>query len=600
MWVSSTATFRWFSRTCARSIAVLIFGLHAGLSQAQMGPLDMDGFLEYRYSQFNGKDIDARSSQGLLLKTNLSTFFWRPWILNATGHVSYAERRADARLGDEKSGDIYGGLRLNFLARSKFPLTLYYDDFDGSVDSDVNKRSGRTKRYGFLQQFSSRRLGTYSMEWRSGSTDVLYQDGFRLPERNDNERWQFMGRKAFGRNLVSLSSLSLVVDSQIPERMTESLRHTLRHTFRAGSRFNIRNTAFYTNEELDSEMLQTGRTYRQFSSITTWRPSRRMLITGRGLLQDSEARGLASDSQVQTVSVSGTANYQYSDRLTFTAGLGFMAADNNHGNESDSALQRLGVNYNSDNVLFSDGIYRYFGQVSVGNRSNPGDLGVGDVQDVGISLGHSFTRSLGSGSNSKWDLRVSQRAGTVQDTADRERNTLQHSISLTRGTRSSDISRYFRVSLLDQRSLADDPRDHQLANLQYTLQGQLSRNQSWNVNASAQYGRRTQATADALALDSTSLTYSVAMNYRHTELFGVDNLAFTSDLRWLSEDFQTEDPFDPDFELETERLNSSWRNRIEYRIGLLQLRADADLREVNGMWSQRIHLQVRRYFGMAQ
>jgi hypothetical protein len=90
------------------------------------------------------------------------------------------------------------------------------------------------------------------------------------------------------------------------------------------------------------------------------------------------------------------------------------------------------------------------------------------------------------------------------------------------------------------------------------------------------------------------------MNYRHTELFGVDNLAFTSDLRWLSEDFQTEDPFDPDFELETERLNSSWRNRIEYRIGLLQLRADADLREVNGMWSQSILLQVRRYFGMAQ
>ena len=598
MWASSTATSRSVSRTCGRWIAVLLLGLHAGLSQAQMGPLDMDGFVEYRYSEFNGKDVDARSSQGLLLKTNLSTFFWRPWILNVTGHVSISERRADARLGDEKSGDIYGGLRLNFLARSKFPLTLYYDDFNGSVDSDINNRSGRTTRYGMLQQFSSRRLGTYSMEWRSGSTDVLYQDGFRLPERNDNERWQFMGRKAFGRNLFSLSSLGLVVDSQIPERMTESLRHTLRHTFRVGSRFNVRNTAFYTNEELDSEMLQTGRTYRQFSSITTWRPFRRMLITGRGLLQDSESRGLASDSQVQTVSISGTANYQYSDRLTFTGGLGFIAADNNHGNETDSALQRLGVNYNSDSVLFWDGAYRYFGQVSVGNRSNPGDLDVGDVQDMGISLGHSFTRSLGGGNESNWDFKVSQRASTVQDTAGRERNTLQHSISMTKGTRSNDISRYFRVSLLDQRSLADDPRDHQLVNLQYTMQGQLSRNQSWNANASVQYGRRTQATAEATALDSTSLTYSVAMNYRHTELFGVNNLAFTSDLRWLSEDSQTEDPFDPDFELETERLNSSWRNRIEYRIGLLQLRADADLREVNSMWSASILFQVRRYFGM--
>ena len=137
MWASNTATFRLISRTCGWSVAVLLLSLYAVPSRAQMGPVDMDGFVEYRYSQFNGKDVDARSSQGLLLKTNLSTFFWRPWILNVTGHVSISERRADARLGDEKSGDIYGGLRLNFLARSKFPLTLYYDDFNGSVDSDI-------------------------------------------------------------------------------------------------------------------------------------------------------------------------------------------------------------------------------------------------------------------------------------------------------------------------------------------------------------------------------------------------------------------------------------------------------------------------------
>lgn len=598
MWASNTATFNLISRTRGWSVAVFLLCLNAAPSRAQMGPVDMDGFVEYRYSQFNGKEVDARSSQGLLLKTNLSTFFWRPWILSATGHVSYSERKANARLGNERSGDIYGGLRLNFLARSKFPLTLYYDDFDGSVDSETNNRSGRTKRYGLLQQFSSRRLGTYSLEWRSGSTDVLYQDGFRLPEQNENERWQFMGRKAIGRNLVSLSSISLVVDSQIPERMTESLRHTLRHTFRLGSRFNVRNTAFYTNEELDSDMLQTGRSYRQFSSISTWRPTRQLLVTGRGLVQDSESRGMTNDTQVKTVSISGTANYQYSDHLTFTGGLGFMTADGAGRESTDTALQRLGVNYNSDSVLLWDGTYRYFGQVSVGNRSNPGDLGVGDVQDMGVNLGHSFTRSFGGGSDSSWDFKVSQRAGTVQDTAGRERNTLQHSISLTRGTRSNDINRYLRVSLLDQRSLADDPRDHQLFDLQYTMQGQLSRNKSWNANATVQYGRRTQAAAEALALESTSLTYSVAMNYRHTELFGVNNLAFTSDLRWISEDFQTEDPFDPDFELETERLNSSWRNRIEYRIGLLQLRADADLREINDMWSATILLQVRRYFGM--
>jgi hypothetical protein len=74
------------------------------------------------------------------------------------------------------------------------------------------------------------------------------------------------------------------------------------------------------------------------------------------------------------------------------------------------------------------------------------------------------------------------------------------------------------------------------------------------------------------------------MNYRHAELFDVNNLTFTSDLRWISEDVRTEDPFDPDFELETDRLNSSW--------------ADADVREVDGMWSTSLLLQIRRYFDM--
>lgn len=596
----SSATIRSVARCCAWLAVVLLLGISGEVSQAQMGPVDVGGFLEYRYSQFKGDNIDKRSAQGLLLKTNLSTFFWRPWILNATGHISLAQRKADARLGDEKSGDVYGGLRLNFLARSKFPLSIYYDDFDGSVESDTNLRSGRTRRYGALQQYTSRRLGNYSLEWGKGSTDILYQDGFRLPERNENQRWQFMGRKTFGRNMISLSSISLSVDSEIPARQTESLRHTLRHTFRAGSSFNIRNTVFYTDEKLDSEMLRTGRTYRQLSSITTWRPNtaKRLLITARGLLQDSMSRGLMLDTGVQTLSISGTANYQYSQNLTFTGGLGLVSADNDTGESMDRSLQRIGVNYNSNSVSVANGDYRYFGQVSVGNRSDPGDSQESDVQDLGTSIGHSFTRTLAAAGGASWDFKVSQRGSTVHDTASRKRNTLQHSISLTNGVRSGDTSRYIRLSVLDQRSFADEPRNYQIANLQYTMQGQVSRNRSWNVNASVQYGRREQEASIVQAIESTSLSYSIAMNYRHAELFDVNNLTFTSDLRWISEDVRTEDPFDPDFELETDRLNSSWRNRLEYRIGLLRLRADADVREVDGMWSTSLLLQIRRYFDM--
>ena len=41
-----------------------------------------------------------------------------------------------------------------------------------------------------------------------------------------------------------------------------------------------------------------------------------------------------------------------------------------------------------------------------------------------------------------------------------------------------------------------------------------------------------------------------------------------------------------------------WINRLDYRIGLLQLQGDLNLNEVEGHWFASIRLTVRRYFGM--
>ena len=114
-----------------------------------------------------------------------------------------------------------------------------------------------------------------------------------------------------------------------------------------------------------------------------------------------------------------------------------VSADNDAGESMDRSLQRLGVNYNSNSVSVANGDYRYFGQVSVGNRSNPGDSQEGDVQDLGTSIGHSFTRYSGSSRRGSAGTSRSRSVGsTVHDTASRKRNTLQHSISLTNGVRS--------------------------------------------------------------------------------------------------------------------------------------------------------------------
>ena len=234
------------------------------------------------------------------------------------------EYGADTSTGLTTSSIVQGGVWLDFLARSKYPLTVFYEDFDADYDSQPYRRTARTRSHGFRQQLSSRRLGIYSLEFRRGMTDALYADGFTVPTKNDNQRWVFKGRKAVGRNSVSLTSRRMKVEAQQPDIDTDSLRHTVRHHFRAGSRFNLQNTYFLTDEQFDSQFLQSDRTYQQLYSLATWRPDRanRWLITGRGLFQENESAGLLSGSEQSNASLSGTASFRLTERVSLTGALG--------------------------------------------------------------------------------------------------------------------------------------------------------------------------------------------------------------------------------------------------------------------------------------
>ena len=118
------------------------------------------------------------------------------------------------------------------------------------------------------------------------------------------------------------------------------------------------------------------------------------------------------------------------------------------------------------------------------------------------------------------------------------------------------------------------------------------------MNATVQYGLRNQTKPPDLVNESESLSYSIAATYRHANLFNVSFLNFSSDFQLQSEDFQSEDPFDPDFDVDRQRISSSWRNRLDYRVGLLQIQGVLGMHEVEGKWFASFRLTARRYFGM--
>ena len=587
---------------------MLVYILVAMLSpcpgMAQMGPLATDGYLEYRFDHVGG--TNSANSNGAILKTNLSTYFWRPWILTATGNVSFSQNEADSTIGTQKSVVTQGGLRLNFLPRSRFPLTIYYEDRGGKSDSDAYSRSGTTRDYGLLQQFMSKRFGHYALDWQKGYTDSLNDGVIQVQTRKDYDRLRLDVSKSIGRNTFLLGSRRLEVTAISPGQRLNSIRHNFRHSFRPGSRVDIRNTFYYGDEQQETDTVAVDRVFQQFSSTLSWRPrtEKRLLLTGRGLLQSSESLTQFLTTGQKSASLSATASYEYSDRVMLSGSVGVLSAGTDTSASTFSTYQQAGATYRSTEHNFLGGTYAFRARTAIGSRTDPGDVGdIGDNRDedtrilttgVGHSLGRSFAvQYLGS-----VQLRASQDVATSHDTNGREINTLRHGIFLATSGQSADYTRYLRVSLTDQRSFGDERRVYQLADLQLSLRRQISRDRNWNGNITLQYGRREQYKPLESAAAGASFSYSVNLSYRHANLFDVSLLNFTSDFRLLSTDLQTDDPFDLGFDLETQQLMSTWRNRIEYRVGLLHLRADADLRETGGDWNTSIRISARRYFGM--
>jgi hypothetical protein len=112
-----------------------------------------------------------------------------------------------------------------------------------------------------------------------------------------------------------------------------------------------------------------------------------------------------------------------------------------------------------------------------------------------------------------------------------------------------------------------------------------------------QYGRTARSNGDVNGTDDRSISYSADLTYRQTDLFGVSNLDLHSELRLLSTEFASGDPFDDILDRDLTRTDTGWRNRLNYRIGLLQFRLEANMRKIDSMWNGSVFLSVRRYYG---
>ena len=577
----------------------LALALISPFAVAQLGPVDTGGYAEYRFDHLAGGNGDSPVAHRLAVRTDFATYVWRPWFITASGGINVVHGKADSGVGTRESTSLGGNLRLNFLPRSRFPLAVYYMDTDENTEAAALRTSGATRQYGFTQHLHTQRFGRYSFDWQHGESSSLSETSLIVGRFREFERAQFSVDKSVGAHRLGLTSRHVDLSTDSPDSTTESLRHTLRHNFRRGTRFTWRNDVFFNDEAQSNEVFWSDRRNFQLNSMMTWIPEtrRRLLVTGRGLLQGSESLTPMTDFSQQSASLTANANYYLAERLTLSGGIGAARGTSDQRGNTTSHFQQVSTAYRSAKIPLWQGAYSYRGNLVLANRSDDNREGKIDRQMAVTTLGHGYSRSLRFRPLGQLRLQVSQDLGTNVDTIGRKRNQLRHSLHLTSGFKGDSLEKYIRVSLTDQRTSGDERRINQLANLQLSLRGQPDSDRQWTGNVSLQYGRNRLLKPFELAADAESLGYSVNLDYRHANLWRISNLDFSSEFRFLSSDLQTDDPFDLDIGFDDETRLSYWRSRLRYTVGLLRLQGILTLREVDGDVLAGITLTVRRYFG---
>jgi len=601
-------------RRCAMALATGMIVLVAGAATAQVGPAEIDGFVEYQYRLTKGKGQESIGTHFGTVFTQLSSYVWQPWIMQVNASLGLTKTRAETpNIGasaaqERRESFVTGRLNVDILRQSRFPFLAFAEIQDSRVDSDVQGLEGVQSTLGFMQRFMPRSGGQFLLEYRRNMTerfsDDLSQAASASSLEHSTDRWQARMDKGFGRHRVNYNAVVTDFARSDTLESKNDNRHTLRHRYSRNSSFSLENTFFVSDESIERQSSNVLRVFRQFNSILSWRPEveRPLLITGRALLHDIESGQIGSSQNTENIWVSGSLTYQPTDHVTLGAALGSSSQRYDPADWQTRTFSQLNAQVRSKEYSVLTGRYRSSGAIFLLHEKgslDPDDPAESDelTQDLSVNLSHTLSKQFRLASGYQLDLNVSQDWTGQQNRAGERGRILGHRIFGTLSRQRGNSNSYLRVSATDRRQRGLVERNFQLLNLQLSRTTRFDRRRSLGGSLTYQYSSNELDDSDLGSSDSHSTNYSANINYRHADIVNVRNLDFFSELRAQSSEFVSDDPFDEiSNNIDETRSDVDWRNRLIFDVGKLRLRLDANFRQVEDRWSTSIYFRVRRYY----
>ncbi|MFM9845836.1 MAG: hypothetical protein ACKVP3_01580 [Hyphomicrobiaceae bacterium] len=495
---------------------------------------------------------------------------------------------------------------LNVLPLSDFPTTISYTHTDSRLDSEFAGVEFRGDRF-FVSQRANidddlRAVGTFVFD--------------RLDQGEDGQEQGLEATFAVTKNFED-STLSATARhrmreftsgvADIEDESDNTSVVTVTHEFTPAEDVRMQQTLLGLHRQETDEGEQFTEHSAQYVSTAQWRPADRpFTVNGaiRGLFDRVDASGGTATSDSGGFKLlNGTVglNYQIMPRLNANVGLtaGYEDIDRSALGSADAGDEgeRLrtaaigSISYLSEEMELAGFQWHWdaLATADVGIRS---DEGLDEAEEV--SAGHAATRTFETDLIGPLTISFDQDVTVSRETGESPTVSLGHTIGLSHTSVGEGTVTFVRLAVTDDRDIVGPDRDEfQLAQFILSRQVTIDLDSYWRADVNLQAVR--QKFADEGTDTAFSATGEIA--YVARDIFGVENLSFTSELilstfglpRIFPEDFSNGD--DSDF------FRADWRNRLEYRIGRMRLRLEATAFAEDEELGHLLLFRVQRDFG---
>jgi hypothetical protein len=545
----------------------------------------------YRTREFN--DGDSNTSNWLNIGTvNASSYIWRPWFALVNGSLSLAAD--ESKFSEQetvRSKNTSGQFNFDLFPSSRFPFGLYYNENRSELDDKLLEPSRTTTEHGVTQQYRSLD-GAHNL---LGEYAERKQDGGRF-DQVEGERLSFSSNHNFVNNSYSSDIRVDTIENELQGEHVDSYSLAGQHTYRQRRNFTVENLVSTSQLENDFEQSTFENETKQFSSLLSWQPENNrdinltagLRLSDLTISQQNDALteiDEVDETKIATANINQGFRYRYSNEWSFNQAIN--ANFDESGNEQRfTGTESVGFNYTPDIKITRVGAYAW----SVGSNllNQHGDDP--SQQFLNSRFRHSLSNDFSNRDKYQLNSELTQSLGYSYRSRDDDEKILNNSYTLTWSSSRSDNQSLIRFSISDSRSLSDEEREFQLANLLFSGNIRFDRLTQLSGNVTLQ---RTRDKEDSIKTENTVANGQLL--YTRNRAFQVQNLVFKSELRLYRQESGSERIIST--VNDSARTDQSWENSLNYVIGRLELSADLDFIKVGSGYDRLIRLQLTRSFG---